>query len=188
MKYFSIILAKQVPIYSGGEKLKGTLKLGLKERLKINSVKLRIVGKAKVQWTHGEATYRDVEKYIDVMLFFLKKEPNNDLYIEPGDYSYPFEIKLPDNLPTSFEHLNGRIRYSIKGTIDIPWAFDKHTKRSFSVLSHADLNNHPNLKEPYGVTAQKVLCCGPCSSKPINVTFSVPKSKKKQILKQWIKK
>ncbi|CAF0782805.1 unnamed protein product [Brachionus calyciflorus] len=175
MKYFSIKLNKEIPIYSGGETLKGTLSFGLIEKLKINSVKLRIVGKAKVQWTHGEATYRDVEKYIDVILFFLKKEADNDLYIQPGDYSYPFEVKLPENAPTSFEHLNGRIRYSIKGTIDIPWAFDKHTKKSFSVLSHVDLNDYANVKQPYGVSAQKTLCCGPCSSKPITVTFSVSK-------------
>lgn len=41
--------------------------------------------------------------------------------MEVGDYSYPFSVVLPPNLPTSFEHNIGRIRYSIRGTIDIPW-------------------------------------------------------------------
>lgn len=121
MKYFSIVFDKKTPIFSGGETLKGVLKLSLDDKLKINSVKLRISGKAKVQWTHGEATYRDQEKYIDETLYFMKKDPERDLFIEAKSYTFPFEFKLPENLPTSFEHLNGRIRYSIKATVDIPW-------------------------------------------------------------------
>ncbi|RMZ97900.1 arrestin domain-containing 3-like [Brachionus plicatilis] len=176
MKYFSIVFDKETPIFSGGETLKGVLRLSVNERLKINSVKLRIKGKAKVQWTHGEATYRDKEKYIDETLFFMKKDPGKDLFIESENYTFPFQFKLPENLPTSFEHLNGRIRYSIKGTVDIPWAIDKHTEQSFSVLSHVDLNNYSTLDQPYGVSTRKVLCCGPCSSKPISVSFIVLKT------------
>ena len=51
----------------------------------------------------------------------LQKLSNDDLYLEVGDHSFPFRVILPMNLPTSFEHHIGRIRYSIEGIIDIPW-------------------------------------------------------------------
>ena len=130
---------------------------------------------------------------------FLQKRSNEDLYIEAGDHSFPFQIQLPPNLPTSvcyhygfnlqiylkfflqyslkFEHQFGRVRYSVNSNIDIPWAFDKHTTRSFTVLSHYDLNRDPNARQSYGVSDTKVLCCGPCASDPITGNFSVDKSK-----------
>jgi hypothetical protein len=54
-------------------------------------------------------------------------------------------------------------------------AFNKITEKPFMVLSNKDLN--PELKAPYGVSDQKVLCCGPCKSEPIFVKFDVQKSK-----------
>ena len=108
-------------------------------------------------------------------LLFLAKQSDSDLYLEAGDYSYPFDIVLPPNLPTSFEHTVGQVRYSLYGTIDIPWAFDKHTTRSFTVVSHLDLNSNPSLRQGYGVSDQKVLCCGPCKSEPIIANFNILK-------------
>lgn len=66
--------------------------------------------------------YKASETYFSINIVFLAKVDNEDLYLEQGDYSYPFDIKLPSNLPTSFEYKEGKIRYSIYGTIDIPWA------------------------------------------------------------------
>ena len=44
-----------------------------------------------------------------------------DLYLEAGIHNLPFNIILPTQLPTSFEHQFGQIRYSVRATIDIPW-------------------------------------------------------------------
>lgn len=51
----------------------------------------------------------------------MSNNDDKELYIEVGTYTYPFMLELPENLPTSFEHSNGFIRYSIIGNIDIPW-------------------------------------------------------------------
>lgn len=84
------------------------------------------------------------------------KQGGLDLYLEVGDYSYPFEVILPDNLPSSFEHSVGKIRYSIKGTIDIPWAIDKHTVKRFTVVNNVDLNRfNPSLRQPMEVNDSK---------------------------------
>jgi len=55
-------------------------------------------------------------------MIFTKEIPKNqELFLEAGDYSYPFEVQLPSDLPPSFEHNYARIRYSLISTIDIPW-------------------------------------------------------------------
>jgi hypothetical protein len=47
----------------------------------------------------------------------MPEKPNEDLFMEQGDFSYPFNVTLPDNLPISFENSNGRISYSVSSTI-----------------------------------------------------------------------
>lgn len=117
----------------------------------------------------------DSEKYLDEKIMFMEKEGNSDLYLEPGDYAFPFQVTLPANVPTSFEHAYGRIRYSLNGTIDIPWAVDKHTTLAFSVISHVDLNQFPNLRQSAEASDSKTLCCGPCKSAPITGELSIRK-------------
>ncbi len=54
-------------------------------------------------------------------------------------------------------------------------AFDKHTTKSFTVINNYDLNLYPALRQPYGASAEKILCCGPCASLPILANFSISK-------------
>ena len=65
--------------------------------------------------------YKSEENYMDVIIKFAYKTSSDDLYLTVGDHSYPFSIILPSNLPTSFEHSIGYIRYYLYATIDIPW-------------------------------------------------------------------
>lgn len=70
----------------------------------------------------------------------LQKEPAKNFYLKVGEHSYPFQISLPYKLPTSFEHVLGRIRYSITAKINISMVYYEHTKMIFSVLNYCDLN------------------------------------------------
>lgn len=79
------------------------------------------------------------------------------------------------NLATSFEHEFGQIRYSINGTIDIPWAIDKHAMKTFLVINYFDLNKTPYLNHRVEVNDSKTLCCGPCKSAPITSELNVIK-------------
>lgn len=56
-------------------------------------------------------------------LFSLGPYQNgSDVKLQPGNYSFPFEFRLPPNgLPTSFEGPYGSIRYWIHGEADRPW-------------------------------------------------------------------
>ncbi len=75
-----------------------------------------------------------------------------------------------------FEHEFGRVRYSVNANIIIPWALDKHATRSFTVISHYDLNRDLNAKQSFGVSDNIEFGCGPCASNPIKTFFSVDRS------------
>ncbi len=56
-------------------------------------------------------------------------------------------------------------------------AFDKHSRKSFTVISLYDLNQYPGARQSFGLSDTKTVCCGPCKSGPITVNFGVSKSK-----------
>ena len=41
------------------------------------------------------------EEYLNLKIVFLEKFNNKDLFLEEGDYSYSFQIEIPNNLPSS---------------------------------------------------------------------------------------
>ena len=72
--------------------------------------------------THSHTvTYSAREQYLNTTMLLLNKPSSGDLWLEVGEYTYPFQIMLPPMAPTSFEHSIGHVRYSIYGTLDIPW-------------------------------------------------------------------
>ena len=108
----------------------------------------------------------------------LQNQPvANELYLEAMEYNFPFRFVLPSfNLPTSFEHREAYIRYSLTAAIDIPWSFNIQTSRYFTVISTVDLNLIPGLRQSYGLSDIKTVCCGPCESDPITIQFNTNKS------------
>nr|XP_012215918.1 PREDICTED: arrestin domain-containing protein 2-like isoform X2 [Linepithema humile] len=62
------------------------------------------------------------------------------VHIPVGLNKYSFHIKLPCNIPCSFEHVDGHIRYTIKAVIDRPWRFNHECKAAFTVITAYDLN------------------------------------------------
>lgn len=110
-------------------------------------------------------------------MIFMEKNPNQELILEPGEYSFPFNFPLPRNLPTSFEHKTGYIRYSLHGIIRIPWSSDKHAVVIFSILNHLDLNILPgDLRRSREVSDDKKFGCGPFLSAPITGELTINKS------------
>ena len=105
-----------------------------------------------------------------------KQDNKNDLYLEEFEYSFPFRFTLPPNSVTSYEHAFANIRYWLKATIDIPWSINKHALRIFTVINPLDLNSLPNLRQLYGVSDTKILCCWYCKSEPIMISFNTSKS------------
>ena len=70
---------------------------------------------------------------------FLEKDP----VLQAGSYSWPFQAKLPPELPSSFESTHGQVRYLAKAFIERPWKSNITAKKAFTVLSGLDLNFIP---------------------------------------------
>lgn len=179
--YFTVNLKKSNAIYNAGEVVVGTLNLRTTQRIQVNCIKLIITGGAHVHWSEIDAQNNAgdngsaYEPYLNTSLILVARRPNFDLYLEAGDYSYPFQFLIPVSIPTSFEHPFGRIRYSLIGTIQIPWEFDKHTTRSFTVISPLDLNLNAALREPNTITTTKRFGYKGCRRSTITATLSVYK-------------
>lgn len=115
--------------------------------------------------------------YLNSTTILLAKKQNADLMLVAGDYSLPFELQLPSNLPASLRAHYGDITYEIIAKIDIPWTlFDKKTMISFDVKNQVNLNALANLKLPYGLSETKIFGCCCCESEPLTVNFSLPKT------------
>ncbi len=43
-------------------------------------------------------------------------------------------------------------------------------------MNKISAEENPNLRSPYGVSGEKIICCGPCRSEPISVKFNIEKT------------
>ena len=50
------------------------------------------------------------------------------------------------NLPSSYEHMLGHIRYYVKATVDLAWKLDRAVMTFFTVNGILDLNREPYAK------------------------------------------
>ncbi len=183
-KYFHLNLYDNTYCtYMAGSFIYGKIDFFLNERVKINFIKVRLVGEGKVHWTEMKGngrlestqTFNGNEIYIDVVVQVLAKRNGEDMYLEKGKYCFPFEIRLPDNLPTSIEDANGRIRYVLSATASIPWSLNKTFKFPITIISRLDLNKNIELSLSQSIKNSKTICCLWCIQRPINVRFNLHK-------------
>lgn len=96
--------------------------------------------------------------------------------LDPGDYSKEFRFTLPCDLPPSFEHKYGRMRYTIQATLVIPGTFNEKLIQEFLVVNQLNLNDFPKLRQPVKLIDSKTFWYGPFKSHPIVIEFDVGKS------------
>ena len=84
------------------------------------NTKHRTVGSGNISRITG-ASYSGREEYFNINLLLLSKTHNQELYLEHGPLSLPFQVTLPMQLPCSFMDKIGQILYTLKATVDIPW-------------------------------------------------------------------
>ena len=69
----------------------------------------------------GNYAFTNSEQYLDYEKIIFMKQTDDDLYLDFGEYIYPFSFDLPVNIPASFEHSFGFVRYSVNAVIDMSW-------------------------------------------------------------------
>ncbi|XP_035725454.1 arrestin domain-containing protein 17-like [Vespa mandarinia] len=174
--------------YLPGENITGCIIIILNEKKSVRDLKVHFKGEAYVYWTttrterdiHGKiVTVTDVhtatEKYFSIEQSLLRRLPENDrVELPEGQSEYYFSFQLPRNVPCSFEHEVGYIRYTAKAIVDIPWRFDWWTKSAFTVVAPFDLN--PISHQCMGVDDEmsKDFCCCCINTGSIHVRIKIP--------------
>ena len=95
--------------------------------------------------------------------------------LEPGIYRFPFNFKLPPELPSSFEGQYGLIRYAASARIERIWSKDIEVEQGFAIVSGLNLNFIPEAATKIEICKYKQL--GSCCSKgSVIIDWTVKKS------------
>lgn len=114
--------------------------------------------------------------YLNTRTYLFGSEGGILVEIPSGIHKYEFSVRLPSEVPASFEASNGHIRYNVEAVLDVPWDFDQEFKLPFNVFRVFDLNFHPELKIPCKSEEIKRFSCCFCQSEPLIMTVTVPQS------------
>lgn len=80
-------------------------------------------------------------------LFRFVSVLKDELHLEPGEYKYDYQMRLPVGLPTSIEAQIGYIRYGLQVVLDRPrFLPDQKFAEQFTVIKPLNLNNDTTLR------------------------------------------
>ena len=133
IKDFQINLERKKPVFSSGDLIKGSLNFKLIEHIKLNSLKLFIMGESEYfsnsnkqnGQTYGKK--RVFEQNIKSFVCILPKEKHGETFcLNKGHHFYQFQIQLCDGLPNSFKHEHAETKYYLKAVFDLSWSLNEN--------------------------------------------------------------
>ncbi|CAH1111893.1 unnamed protein product [Psylliodes chrysocephalus] len=115
--------------------LHGSVICYIPKTIKIREVRCILKGKEYTSFQQGEYAFYGKNIFLlrEVVLY------NRDT-IEAGTYRFPFEFRLPPDLPNSLQMKHGCIKYTLKAYVDIPLSFDYIEKIGVLFSHPVDLN------------------------------------------------
>lgn len=182
MKGLRIALVKDRPDqpFFSGSSITGHLLVAVDQPKSYKQICIQFLGKAYVHWTErtGKSThiYTSSEVYVNVRqtLWTADQSPNGRL--PPGQHSFPFGFDIPPDAPSSFESIEGSIRYELQGRIGTGLLkFDERIEVRVPVQQVVGISD-PHLLQPVCQEVQKRVGCLLCTSAPIVLTITVPKT------------
>ncbi|KAL2092375.1 hypothetical protein ACEWY4_012173 [Coilia grayii] len=185
-----------------GDILHGRVIVEIAKDTKIDSLRIKFKGKARVRWTerHGKTTvtYFDKEKYFESEQFFIREAKGNDNIcpllkneggepysdvVAPGTHIYPFAFQFPEqNLPPSFQGGVGFIAYTLEAKLSRSMRLSSKAKAEIHYVPKPDLTI-PDLMVPQHGSkdkSMKVFTSG-------NASFSIHTEKMGYYLGEQIK-
>uniref|UniRef100_A0A2A4JQS2 Arrestin C-terminal-like domain-containing protein n=1 Tax=Heliothis virescens TaxID=7102 RepID=A0A2A4JQS2_HELVI len=102
--------------FKAGQCVTGTLKYPIDKPTRYDSIDISFVGKGRCHWSETDSQgqtdhFSNEEVYVSIHQNVFT--PVGDEMIEPGDYEYPFEFLLPDDIPSSVKSPNCNIQYKV---------------------------------------------------------------------------
>ncbi|XP_034833555.1 arrestin domain-containing protein 17-like [Maniola hyperantus] len=173
--------------YYPGQTVQGKLIIQ-QDKVKIfRGIYVKLKGFCYVHWTtrrsktvNGKKEYRTInhsahEEYINYKVYLVGGE-SGERSTGPGKYEYPFQFRLPNNCPASFEGQHGHIRYEIKAVVDGALQLDQEEKIAVRVVTPVDLNLDPYCREPIELQMEETYRCCCISSGACDVAVNLPVS------------
>uniref|UniRef100_A0A0N5BZH9 Arrestin_C domain-containing protein n=1 Tax=Strongyloides papillosus TaxID=174720 RepID=A0A0N5BZH9_STREA len=173
------------PLFHGGERITGTVKVNLNEQVTIKAIKIQFKGRAA--WKDdASAKSGEVEKvFFDKDFILLERPPGHP---EPGHflwkpnytYSLPFECPLPKGCPTSYESPNAFVRYYARITFQTDDALSVQytAKKGFTVVCPPDNNNELVIPSKVNTVGANETCLygGCCCRGKLQAEVTLPKN------------
>ena len=178
MKIFEIFeFSLEKSYYKPGEIIKGSLNLKTNSGIHATKISILFHGCARVYWTtNSNGLFPDNIPHGNHVVYVQKSlvfSNNNEGYDLNGEYSYPFEIQLPSDMPSS---LNGYINYYLRACIHIPWKFKKKIKHPIRVINPVNFNLNSHLKQSVTLEDTQMISSFRCKSLPVTIRLSIAKS------------
>ncbi|XP_068972903.1 arrestin domain-containing protein 2-like isoform X3 [Bombus flavifrons] len=148
LKLFGVTFDRLNATYMPGETVSGKIILDTIKEKQVRGLYVSTKGISYVHWSESNSldgsksrTYSKSEEYYHFKYnIFGTQDCQAEHKIPHGHNEYKFRFRLPNDIPCSFEHTNGYIRYTVKAVIDRPWKFDHECKAAFTVVSDLNLN------------------------------------------------
>ncbi|KAJ8304666.1 hypothetical protein KUTeg_018249 [Tegillarca granosa] len=180
-------------VYFSGQRVKGALVLRIGVPVIIAGVEVRFRGAARAKWseTVQSGTHRtDIEHekeeiYFDDRFCLWGKVNEHNRWegrevLQRGRHMFPFQYKVPEGVPCSFEGPDAHVRYNVQGIIIRYNGECISTQRIINVLREFDpkrepndmSNSTPHPLEDHSERSVHTVCCRPGR---VSCSISLPK-------------
>ncbi|KAJ6641363.1 Arrestin domain-containing protein 17 [Pseudolycoriella hygida] len=187
-----------------GDLVRGKAEIYFPIPTRVQDIYLTFFGKGFCEWSEGGKQIIGSKTYLDERVDLLQNSSEAGVVIPSGNNSYPFEVRLPSTIPTSYEGTLGYIRYCT--ALHIIGSTEKLDPlvEAFTVIHPLNLNNSPTYREPMKVrkfTKFNISCClfcvesdelqlyarlpvrGYCSGQTINLKLDVINKSYQEVLR-----
>ncbi len=120
------------PVFNPGEYVEGHVLLRCDDDFRCNRVTIQLQGEEKSRVVRGSGddkrVYREKRTHVSQLVELI-----SSARIEPGEHQYPFKIRLPAEIPGSYQGIHGRVKYQCHAKTEVSWAFDLKSSISINV-------------------------------------------------------
>ncbi|KAK3098221.1 hypothetical protein FSP39_017365 [Pinctada imbricata] len=182
------------PVYFSGQRVKGALVLHIGVPVIIAGVEVRFRGAARAKWSESvqsgshrtDIEHEKEEIYFDDRFCLWGKVNEQSRWegrevLQRGRHMFPFQYKVPEGVPCSFEGPDAHVRYSVQGIIIRYNGECISTQRTINVLREFDprrepgdssANSTPHPLEDHSERSVHTVCCRPGR---VSCSISLPK-------------
>ncbi|KAK7116244.1 arrestin domain-containing protein 2-like isoform X2 [Littorina saxatilis] len=154
-------LEHQDLVFYSGDRIRGALVVHLSTAVTIAGVELRFRGAARAKWREyvnegarrTEIEHEKEEIYFDDRFCLWGKVTDEGRWesrevLKRGRHLFPFQYKLPEGIPCSFEGPEGSVRYTVHGLLSRTSGADMTTQRHVTVLRDLDSKRDSEKRTP----------------------------------------